>query len=145
MRGEKHPMWRGGRTVTPAGYVAVRVLGHPRASNAGYVLEHVLIVERALGKPLPVGAEVHHVDEDKANNDTSNLVLCQDRAYHMLLHRRQRALDACGNANAHRCKYCGGYDNQDDITVENLRAGFFSAYHRRCGARYQQLRKLRSA
>lgn len=96
--------------------------------------EHILIVERALGKPLRKGVQVHHVDENKANNENGNLVACDSPAYHKLLHRRQRALDACGDANAHRCGICGGYDNQRDITVCNAR--WFVAYHRSCvGAR----------
>lgn len=48
--------------------------------------------EIALGKPLPKGAEVHHADGTKGDN--SPLVICQDRSYHMLLHKRMRELRA---------------------------------------------------
>src|SRR4051794_8338717 len=68
--------------------------------------EYVVIAERAIGKPLPKGAEVHHVDGDDHNNDPANLVVCQDRAYHFLLERRQRALQACGHADWRICNYC---------------------------------------
>lgn len=54
---------------------------------------HRVLVEKALGKPLPKRAEVHHIDSDRRNNDPSNLVLCHNHEYHMLLHRRQRAMD----------------------------------------------------
>lgn len=60
-----------------------------------YKAEHVLMAEKALGKPLPPGAEVHHVDRDKSNNNTKtkwNLVVCPDHSYHALLHRRAVAL-----------------------------------------------------
>lgn len=81
--------------------------GHPRADVQGHVAIHVLVVERALGKPLPIGAEVHHVDEDKANNAPSNLVVCQDRAYHKLLHARARVVRAGGDPNTQRlCSKC---------------------------------------
>lgn len=60
-----------------------------------------------MGKPLPRGAEVHHVDRNRYNNSPSNLVVCQDHAYHMLLHARQRVVDAGGNPNTQRiCLTC---------------------------------------
>ncbi len=65
--------------------------GHARASG-GVVLEHILIAEKALGYPLPIGAEVHHFDEHKSNNANGNLVICENHSYHALLHVRQRAL-----------------------------------------------------
>jgi hypothetical protein len=62
--------------------------------------EHVHIAERALGKELPKGAEVHHVDGNGRNNANRNLVICQDASYHRLLHRRAKALRELGDANA---------------------------------------------
>jgi hypothetical protein len=63
------------------------------------------VAENALGRRLPAGAEVHHVDGDKHNNEPSNLVICQDAKYHALLHRRQRIRDAGGDPNTD--KICG--------------------------------------
>jgi hypothetical protein len=57
------------------------------------VYEHILLAERALGKPLPPKAVVHHMNGDKADNYTPfNLVICPDQAYHLLLHRRMKEL-----------------------------------------------------
>lgn len=70
-----------------------------RATNAGGRgrLIHRVRAEAALGHPLPHGAEVHHVDGTRS--DTSALVICQDHAYHFLLHRRMRIKAAGGNPN----------------------------------------------
>ena len=117
-----------------SGYLEIHVPGHPRARNHAYVFEHILIVERALGKVLRRDAEVHHVDRDRRNNAHGNLVACHDHAYHMLLHRRQRALDACGDPSAIRCKFCKRYDRQYDIATYTSKHDGLVAYHRSCNA-----------
>lgn len=133
LRGHGRRPTRRARTVSIEGYPVVKVPGHPRAQKgSSYVFEHVLIAERALGRPLSAQHPVHHVDQDKTNNQNSNLVLCEDNAYHQMLHRRMRAYAACGDANAHRCWLCAGYDNQADITVIKSARPHVSAYHRTC-------------
>jgi hypothetical protein len=130
--------WKGGRTTHAAGYAMVYRPDHARAGPNGYVLEHILIAERALGHSLPLGAEVHHVDENKANNGRGNHVLCQSRAYHLLLHKRQRALDACGDPNAVRCGYCAGYDGQAEMYIATRKNGSRTGYHKDCGRAYER-------
>jgi hypothetical protein len=50
---------------------------------------------------------VHHFDENKRNNEPSNLVICQDRGYHLLLHIRQRTMKSGGDPNTERvCSRC---------------------------------------
>lgn len=99
--GSRNQNWKGGRTVPndPNGSVTVRL-------NGRQYLEHILVAEKALGKPLPKGTEVHHIDENRHNNAGSNLVICQDRAYHKLLHRRMRRLRDCGSLDLKRCWKC---------------------------------------
>ncbi len=66
---------------------------------------HRFRAEKALGHSLPAKAEVHHVDESLS--DDSPLVICQDHAYHMLLHRRLRIVRAGGNPDTDRvCGRC---------------------------------------
>jgi hypothetical protein len=130
--GEAHWNWKGGRVRRGDGYQRVRAPQHPRATAEGYVYEHILIVERAIGRLLPVQAEVHHVDGDPSNNAPNNLVACEDHAYHFLLERRARAYEACGDANAIRCRYCGQYDRQSEIQGHNPER-YRYGYHRSCG------------
>lgn len=75
---------------------------HPKASSSGCVYEHVLVAERALGRFLPNGAEVHHADENPRHNANRNLVICQDKAYHKLLHARARVVRLGGDPDAQR-------------------------------------------
>lgn len=83
--------------------------------NGSGITEHKVIVEKVLGKSLGESVEIHHVDGNGQNNSHANLVVCPDHAYHALLHRRQRALDACGNANWLKCVFCKQYDAPEKL------------------------------
>ena len=98
-------------------YRQVYAPNHPRTSKSRSFYEHVIIAERALGKFLPRSAEVHHVDGDKLNNDPSNLVICEDREYHALLHQRQRAYTATGDPHKRKCTICKQWDDPEKLYV----------------------------
>lgn len=89
---------------------------------------HVFVAEKALGKTLPKNAAVHHVDGNPSNNSSDNLVICEDQAYHSLLHVRTRAFLAVGNANWRRCRFCKQHD--DTANLGQLKDGSF--FHREC-------------
>jgi hypothetical protein len=72
------------------------VKGYRRDSRSRQTL-HRLRAERALGKPLPPKAVVHHADGTRSED--APLVICQDAAYHRFLHRRMRIKAAGGNPN----------------------------------------------
>lgn len=121
-------------------YMLVRAPGHPRAKNNGYVLEHVLLAERALGRHLPEEHPVHHVNEDGTDNHRGNLVICQDHAYHFLLHRRAKALRECGNPSFRLCTFCQRYDDVVHMTGHRATKGGRerSFYHRACRAAHRR-------
>lgn len=135
--GEDHRWWDGGRAVVN-GYVRVNRPDHPRADNKGYVPEHHLVVEEKIGRVIPEGAVVHHVNGDPGDNRPENLVVCEDQAYHLLLHQRQRALESCGHAGWRKCGYCGEYDHPESMFVPDVPGQ--SPYHRDCHARYERNR-----
>jgi hypothetical protein len=98
-QGQLRRFMNGHKPLPPQGKVGYTVRNKKRV--------HVSIAERALGKSLPKGAEVHHVDGNRWNNANSNLVICQDHGYHYLLHARARIVRAGGNPNTQRiCCHC---------------------------------------
>lgn len=54
----------------------VKDRSHPRAAgNNGYVFEHILVMEKSLGRLLVVGETVHHINGQRDDNDLGNLEL----------------------------------------------------------------------
>lgn len=114
------------RTPEGNGYWKVRIDGKQ-------VREHVAVAEEALGHKLPTGARVHHVDYDRSNNASRNLVICPSDSYHKLLHQRTDALAACGNANWLKCWICGIYSPPESVVVNGR-----NRYHRICDRKQQR-------
>ena len=77
---------------------------------------------------------VHHVNEIRSDNWKENLVICQDCAYHKLLHRRARALKACGHANWRKCRFCKKYDDPENLSISGR-----TIYHKECVNEYHKL------
>ncbi len=90
MRGhvlDKSPSWKGGKTVTPEGYVLIKLPNHPSAKSNGYVFEHRLIVEKSLGRRLNSNEHIHHLNGKKNDNRIGNLIMLSN-SEHKKLHSR---------------------------------------------------------
>jgi hypothetical protein len=133
-----HAVWKGGKIKSSASGLLVYAPNHPRAQRHGnrpfYVLEHILIAERALGKPLDRKHPIHHPTHNRFDN--TSLVICEDDNYHQLLHKRERALKACGHVDWLKCVFCKQYDVPEKITIRPK-----SQYHQSCQNKYYQERK----
>ena len=114
---------KGEGTKCKCGYIKL-------GKNNVYKFAHVFAAEKVLGRNLRGTEEVHHVNGDRSYNKNSNLVICPDRAYHMLLHVRARALDECGNAGYKKCIYCHQYDSPENQRPQGIRRSRF--YHLSC-------------
>ena len=88
----EHPSYKGGYTVLHGGYVYEFAPDHPRRNMWGWVAQHRLIGEEIAGRPLVQHSDprirecVHHRDENRLNNDPSNLqvmTFSAHRRHHM--------------------------------------------------------------
>lgn len=51
---------------------------------------HRIVAEEKLGRPLKKGEIVHHIDEDKRNNDPDNIIVFSSQAEHARHHMNRR-------------------------------------------------------
>ena len=75
------------------GYVAIYFPDHPRSTKAGYIQEHILVMECLLGRHLNKGEVVHHINGKKDDNRKENLELMtvsEHMRLHMNLRREQK-------------------------------------------------------
>ena len=83
-KGPEHSKWKGGRYTSAAGYVFIRAVGHPHADKDGYVLEHRLVAEQQLGRPLTHDEHAHHINGIKNDNRPENIVVLTKQVHHRL-------------------------------------------------------------
>ena len=129
---ENHPGWKGGEYHHSSGRILLYRPNHPRAGQTGYVFRSLLVAEKALGRPVPVSVIIHHIDSNVGDDSPYNLVICQDTAYHWLLHVRQRAYNACGNANYRKCIICKKYDAVYNLRKNQYVSGWEYRHNYRC-------------
>lgn len=109
--GARNPNWRGGRRKggEKGQYIVAYAPDHPNAVQGG-VLEHRLVVEHQLGRPLDRGEVIHHIDGNKHNNSPENLrVMSQSehaRLHDSLAGRRYRRPPVTVNLC---CEWCGDW------------------------------------
>lgn len=95
----------------------------------------VHVAEKALGKPLPKGALVHHINGKPLDDRNDNLLVCT-RGLHNIIHGRMKALAATGNARAKRCSFCHKYESPGV-----LKKGVTSHFHQACANEYGRNRR----
>lgn len=71
------------------GYIKVYVPDHPNCSADGYVMKHILVVERSIGRYLTENECVHHINHIRDDNRIENLKL-MTISEHMSMHMKER-------------------------------------------------------
>lgn len=87
---------KGGRSIQQ-GYIYILAPDHPRANGKGYVPEHILVLEKSLGRSILPTEDCHHIDGNPVNNAIGNLMVFKTHGMHSAFHARQRAFEASGN------------------------------------------------
>lgn len=89
--GVEHQNWNGGK-ITHKGYIMIFSPNHPYPNQGKYVYEHRLVVEKKIGRYLTKEEVVHHLNENKQDNRTENLMLFKNNAAHMKFHTKIRQI-----------------------------------------------------
>ncbi len=126
--------------IRPDGYVGLQ------ENNISY-FEHVRIAEKILGKKLPPGAKVHHLNGNRPDNRPLNLVICQDDSYHRMLHNRINAVKNGYPPHFRKCPYCKQYDDPVNLYTKGtinrhvacMKAYDMARYERRKNERQQSI------
>lgn len=109
-----------GRVITTGGYIAHRCVGHPRASGTGhYVFEHILVMERYLGRHIKRDEVVHHINHNRQDNRIENLQLMTN-GEHSKHHNAERHKEI----DKRLCNKCG----QKTTVYRKDKSGYKSLY-----------------
>lgn len=84
-RGDKNPLWKGGRNREGFGYVSIQLLPtdkyYKMAKKNGYAMEHRVIMARHLNRCLDKKEIVHHLNGIRDDNRIENLALVDRRTH----------------------------------------------------------------
>jgi len=79
-----------GFTAKETGYIYVHMPEHPAANKRGYIPEHTIIMEKAIGRRLNANEVVHHINGIKNDNSLSNLKLMTEYQHKSLHSKKER-------------------------------------------------------
>ena len=99
IRRQRNPNRYDNKYKTTKGYIAVWNPSHPRASKAGYILEHRLVIEKVLGRFLKPSEVVHHLNHKKDDNRPENLEVMLKKDHDKILKPPPRPVER-------KCPHC---------------------------------------
>ena len=71
------------------GYIKVYVPDHPRRTADGYVMKHILVMEKKIGRFMTADECVHHINRIRDDNRIENLQL-MTKSDHISMHMKER-------------------------------------------------------
>ena len=79
------------RRIDKKGYVKVLRNDHKYSkTKKGWIFEHRAIVENFIKRALVRGECIHHIDQNKQNNDINNLMIFRNHKEHSAFHNKVR-------------------------------------------------------
>lgn len=80
---KKQGRYKTGKLIDKDDYVRLSgYQGHPRLFNGGTVFEHIIVMEKHLGYPIPKKMDVHHKNHNPSDNRIENLELITVSEHH---------------------------------------------------------------
>ncbi len=116
-------------------YLAIHKPEHHKSQSDGYVYIHQLQAEKKLGRKLNKNECVHHIDENKFNNDENNLIVFKTKSDHGAFHggseiylendvwvakKNYNYCEVCGKKIGKRAKKCVLCNNQKNSKISNI-------------------------
>ena len=120
-----------------------RLIANPDYPKDGrrYIQEHTHVAERALGKRLPKGAVVHHINDNGLDNRPENLVICPGGGYHRMLHLRSAILRRGGDVAREKiCRRCDQLLPLDHFALDAAKPSGRGCWCRVCRRHYDRHR-----
>ena len=83
-KGKNHPNWKGGRSLNKT--------YKTQNTSRGFIPIYIIKTEKKLGRNLNSNEVVHHIDNNKRNDNLHNLYLCKNRSQHAKIHSQFNAI-----------------------------------------------------
>jgi len=98
--GRENPNYKGGEYIDTVGYVLVLCKDHPRQTKPNYVYEHIIVMEKKLGRYLKSNEIIHHKNGIKTDNRIENLELMTQSQHARLHHKKDMSQRKCMNCDS---------------------------------------------
>ena len=122
-------MYKGHKITLSNGYQEIYLPEHPLARKKGNIYVHILVAEDILGRHLTDSEVVHHIDGNRQNNDSRNLMVFASQTDHAFYHKclLDNKLDYCLYKldGVYHCVGIMSYDGKFEISTTK----FYGAGH----------------
>lgn len=67
--------YKGGKYTNTQGYILIKLPEHKNSNSDGYIREHIIVMEKNIGRYLNNEEIIHHKNGNKSDNRIENLLL----------------------------------------------------------------------